>query len=133
MARKKSYKNAKQKRDGAGFLAIPHVVLKSKAYRNLSYSARSLLIDIAYQYKGENNGSFVACKKYLKPLGWNSNATVTKGLQELQEARLLQQTRLGMRPNRASWYAVTWQALDNLKGMDISPQEFDRGGYNHTY
>jgi hypothetical protein len=37
---------------------------------------------------------------------------------------------MGHRPNRASWYAVTWQRLDRLKGYDDGAIEtFRRGAY----
>ena len=51
-----------------------------KLYRALGYPARALLIDIARQYTGSNNGRLVACARYLKPLGWNSNDTVSRAL-----------------------------------------------------
>ena len=37
---------------------------------------------------------------------------------------------MGHRPNKASWYAVTWRALDKLPGFDIGAAEgFKRGAY----
>jgi hypothetical protein len=124
-----SYKNQKEDRDGTGFLAIPFVVLDSLAYRDLSHTARSLLFDIARQMNGNNNGKLVACAKYLKPYGWNSNDTVTRARNELLESRLLIETRKGARPNKAAWYAVSWTALKVSSGLDIDPARFQRGAY----
>ena len=36
----------------------------------------------------------------------------------------------GHRPNKASWYAVTWQTLDKIAGFDLGATEtFVRGAY----
>lgn len=125
----KSFKGSKDKRDGDRYMALPYVVIDSPVYRNLSHPARSLLIDIARQYTGTNNGKLVACAKYLRPLGWKSNDTVTRALVELKEAELLIETRLGMRPNRAAWFALGWYALDPIDGMDLEARHFRRGRY----
>ncbi len=125
----KPFKRSKDKRDGDRYVALPHVVIDSPSYRALGHPARSLLIDIARQYTGSNNGRLVACAKYLKPLGWNSNDTVTRALIELKESRLLIETRMGMRPNRAAWFALGWYSLDDGPGMDIDPRTYRTGGY----
>ena len=125
----KSYKQSKAKRDGDRYLALPHVVIDSPSYRALGYPARALLIDVARQYTGSNNGRLVACAKYLKPLGWNSNDTVTRALGELKESGLLIETRMGMRPNRAAWFALGWYQLDAVPGMDIDPRTYRTGAY----
>jgi hypothetical protein len=125
----KSYKASKAKRDGDRYVAVPHVVLDSPSYRALSHTARSLLLDIARQYTGTNNGRLVACAKYLRPLGWKSHDTVSRALVELKEASLLIETRLGMRPNRAAWFALGWYTLDDTKGMDVDPKTYRTGQY----
>lgn len=104
-------------------------MIDSPSFRELGYPARALLIDIARQYTGSNNGRLVACAKYLKPFGWNSNSTVTRALVELKAAGLLIETRMGMRPNRAAWFALGWYQLDATAGMDIDPRTFRTGGY----
>ncbi len=125
----KSYKGSKGKRDGDRYVALPHVVIDSPSYRALGHPARALLIDIARQYTGSNNGRLVACAKYLKPLGWKSNDTVSRALVELKEKALLIETRMGMRPNRATWFALAWYSLDNSDGMDIDPRTYRTGQY----
>ena len=110
----KAFKQSKQKRDGDRHIALPHVVIDSPSYRALGYAARCLLIDIARQYTGTNNGKLVACDKALKPMGWNSNQTIARGLRELQDAKLLIQTRMGMRPNRVAWVCLSGQTLSGV-------------------
>ncbi len=59
----KSFKHNGSKRDAGQFVAIPHMVLDSLAYRQLGYASRAMLVDLARQYSGTNNGRIVACKK----------------------------------------------------------------------
>lgn len=125
----KSFKSNKEKRDGDRFVVLPHIVVDSPSYRDLSHTARSLLVDIARQYTGSNNGRLVACTKYLRPMGWKSNDTITRALKDLKEAMLLIETRMGYRPNRAAWYALGWYVLDYSRDMDIDPKTYRTGGY----
>jgi hypothetical protein len=123
------FKGNGDKRDGHRFLALPDVVLESPGYRQAGYPARALLIDIAMQYTGHNNGKLTACAKYLKPKGWTGNNTVVRALRELQACGLLIETRKGARPNRAAWFALSWADLDQGTGLDIDPKYFHRGAY----
>lgn len=118
-------------RDGSQFVALPFCVIDSAAFRHASHPARALLIDLARQFSGKNNGRLVATSKALKPLGWTSHDTVTRALRELEERRLIQLTRRGARPNLAAWYALTWQALNADSDMEVTSRSFDRSGYKH--
>jgi hypothetical protein len=116
-------------RDGSRFVAFPFVLLDSPAYMALSFSAKALLIDIARQYSGANNGRLTICEKVLAPRGWNSNATIHKAKKELLHSGLLCETRKGAKPNKASWFALTWQRLDWDVQMDIARTGFSQGSY----
>lgn len=63
--------------------------------------------------------------------GWKSPDTLNRARQELIDRGLIVQTVQGRMPNKASWYAIGWCALDNLDGLDIKPQGFPRGAYRH--
>ena len=56
MARKNRYKDAVDKREGGGFVALPHAVIRSHSYSLLSAHAIKLLFDQLAQYNGGNNG-----------------------------------------------------------------------------
>lgn len=116
-------------RDGTRFVALPYTVLDSPAFLGLSYSARALLLDIARQFSGSNNGKLVVCDKAMAPRGWTSSTTIHKAKRELLEAGFLCETRKGQKPNKASWFAITWQSLDWTSDMDISRAGFTRGAY----
>jgi hypothetical protein len=122
-------RNRKADRDGVRFLSIPHVVMDSPAFIGLSAPAVRLLLDIARQLSVSNNGKLTASMKYLAKRGWTSNDTVTRARRELLEAGFLFETRKGMRPNRAAWFAVTWTSLCWSPEMDVSERSFPRGAY----
>ncbi len=123
------FKGNGNKRDGAKFLALPHIVMDSPGYRAASHTARSLLLDIFRQYSGHNNGKLVACAKHLEPLGWKSNNTVLAAVRQLIDCGLLVEVRKGGFPNTATWFAVTWADLDINDGLDINPKLLARGAY----
>lgn len=125
----KRFKGNGDKRDGSTFVALPCVVLESPGYRQASHPARSLLIDIAMQYTGRNNGKLTACAKYLNAKGWRSNDTIVRARRELLDCGLLIETRKGSRPNRAAWFALPWLDLDQGQGLDIDPKLYRRGEY----
>lgn len=117
-------------RDAGGFVALPWAVLDSAAYARLSHPARSLLLEFARQYVRDNNGRLLASLAYLSTRGWKSRDVITRAKRELIEAGFIHETVKGARPNRASWYAVTWYALDRLPGYDVGAAEsFERGSY----
>ncbi|MBE0547035.1 MAG: hypothetical protein IH627_05105 [Rubrivivax sp.] len=128
MARGK-FKGNGNKRDGRLFVAVPYIVIDSPGYRAAGHTARSLLLDIARQYTGHNNGKLVACARYLEPLGWKSNHTVLGALHQLLACGLLVETRKGGFPNMAAWFALSWCDLDQGQDLDIDPKMFRRGGY----
>lgn len=122
----------KKSRDPGGFIAIPWVVLDSPAYQGLTAYAKALLVDIARQYTGSNNGALRCGRAYMQPRGWNSMDMLTKAKKELLAAELLHETVKGCRPNKASWYALTWLGLDKLDGLDAgAAATFERGAYRN--
>jgi hypothetical protein len=55
---------------------------------------------------------------------------LTKAKAELLNGGFIFQTVQGCRPNRASWYALTWRVLDPKLGYDVGAAEcFERGAY----
>jgi hypothetical protein len=110
---------------------MPWSVLDSNAYANISPLATRLLFDLARQYSKYNNGSLLLTLKHLKTRGWKSADLVNKAKKELIANGLIYETVKGHRPNKASWYAITWQTLDvsNKYDYDLAGG-FRRGAYN---
>lgn len=117
-------------RDGGGFAAIPWAVFDSPSYARLSHPAKALLMEFARQFVRDNNGKLLCGMAYLRPRGWKSNDVITRAKSELLEAGFIFETCKGQRPNRASWYAITWRTLDRHNGYDPGAIEsFERGAY----
>jgi hypothetical protein len=117
-------------RDAGGFVALPWTVLDCPAYVRLSHPAKSLLMEFARQFVKNNNGRLLATSSYLRKRGWNSPEVITRAKRELLKAGFIFETVMGHRPNKASWYAVTWRSLDKLNGYDAGASEmFHRGAY----
>ena len=117
-------------RDAGGFVALPWSVLDCPAYAALSHPARALLFELARQFVRDNNGRLLASAAYLAKRGWKSADVITRAKRDLIEAGFIHETVKGHRPNKASWYAVTWRALDKIPGYDPGAAEtFVRGAY----
>lgn len=114
-----------------GFAALPFAVLDSAAFQALGYPARALLLELARQYRGDNNGRLIATSALLEPRGWRSHDVISRALIELEAAQLVHRTVRGGRPNRANWWALTWYALDRHPGYDPGSYETFRRGAFH--
>lgn len=120
-------------RDPGGFIALPWSVTDCAAYADLSHPARSLLVEIARQWVRDNNGRLLASAAYLSKRGWSSADVITRAKRELIAAGFIHETVKGHRPNKASWYALTWRTLDRLPGYDEgAAATFVRGAYQNA-
>ena len=117
-------------RDAGGFIALPWSVLDCPAYTALSTHAKALLLEVARQYHRDDNGRMLLSRTYMATRGWKSNDTITKAKTELLNGGFIFETVKGHRPNKASWFAVTWRSLDKMPGFDEgAAQLFERGAY----
>jgi hypothetical protein len=116
-----------------GFVALPLSVMNSRAYCALSVAARALLVELVRQYTGSNNGRLICTEKVMAPRGWRCSGTLTKNRRELIAAGFLHETFKGQRPNKASWFALTWRALNEPPAgaaYDRGAREgFERGAF----
>ncbi len=132
-ARNPKRKGHDTSRDQGGFVALPWSVLDCPAYARLSHPAKALLLELARQFVRDNNGRLLASRTYLAKRGWHSPNVIARAKRDLLEAGFIHETVTGHRPNKASWYAVTWRALDKLPGYDAGTAEtFKRGAYQQT-
>ncbi|MEM5419629.1 hypothetical protein [Paraburkholderia ferrariae] len=121
----KRFKGAKQKRASGRFYALPAVVLQSSKYIGLSAHAKALLMDMLEQYRGDDNGRLICTWAHMhEKRGWKSRDTLDKARAELAAAGFMFETVKGRRPNKASWYALTFFAIDPNDGYDFSPSAF---------
>lgn len=123
MTKKKKYP---EKVEGS-FLGFPHRVLDSRAYLNLHHATKCLLIELARQLNGSNNGHLQLTYSWLKTRGWGSNDTVSRGISELLSSGLIVKTRQGGLNIGPCQYAVTWLPISNFSGLEMRPIDFPRG------
>ena len=117
-------------RDSGGFIALPWLVMDCPAYAHLSHPAKALLFELARQFVRDNNGRMLLSRVHMAKRGWKSADVIDRAKRELLEAGFIFQTVMGHRPNKASWFAVTWRALDKLPGYDACAEKcFERGAY----
>lgn len=105
------------RRESGSFLAIPHRAWRHPRFARLSAHALKLLIDIAGQYNGKNNGDLSApFQSYLeRERHWRSKDTLSRAMKELLSNGWLICTRKGKRiggTHYPSLYAVTWWPID---------------------
>jgi len=111
----------KQKESFAG---IPRVVMECPDYINLSGNAIRLLVEMAYKYKGGNNGDLCPSWTLMKVRGFSSKSTLSRAIQELLAAEMIMLTRQGQFiRNKAGLYALTWANINECSGkhLDESP------------
>lgn len=110
----KIYKNGRTKGSGR-FLLLPHHILHSTAYLDLSCVARAVLIEIAAIYNGSNNGRLAAGVRWLAKRCNIGPDTARRAIKELEDAKLIETVEKGSfkQHNRlASEYRITWQKCD---------------------
>jgi hypothetical protein len=113
-----------------GFLLLPSALLHCPKFRVLSSSGVKLLIDVASQYNGKNNGDLCAAWKVMKPKGWRSEATLNRAKVELVAAGFIAETRMGRRPNLCTLYGITWQPLNPNPKLEVTPGGFSVGAWS---
>lgn len=105
-----------------GFAGIPRIVLESPDFRGLSHPAKTLLLVLAYKYRGKNNGDLSASFTQMRTWGFGSKTTLAKALTELLRANLIVRTREGRFCNpggHCALYALTWLPINECPGKRI--------------
>ena len=108
---------AKGRATSGRFALVPVAVLDSLPYAALSWPARALLVELAAQYSGANNGDLTAAHTIHKARGW-PRRTLQRATEELEAAGFIVRTRQGGR-NACNLYAVTWQPIDDCPGKRL--------------
>lgn len=95
---------------GGGFIGLPQVVHKSKAYRSLSVFERAVLLEIIAAFNGYNNGTIVISQRQIAKALENSNyAKIGRSIAVLMERGLLDIETEGLwKKRRAREYRLTF-------------------------
>ena len=105
------------------FAGIPRIVIESEEFRKLSGNAVRLVLALAYQYRGKNNGDLTLSWSVMhEKFGFRSPGTLQRAREEACKAGLVMQTRTGYFQNpghRCALYALTWLPIDECPGKDL--------------
>ncbi len=111
--------NGKRKGSHKSFAGIPRIVMTHPDYKSLGGNSIRLLLELAYQYRGSNNGDLQACYSLMKDRGFSSKETLSRAIKQLLEKKFIIRTRTGAFLNpggRCALYALTWQPIDECGG-----------------
>ena len=105
---------AKGRKGAAGrFIMLPMAVFQSQSCATLSHAHFRLLMALAADYNGSNNGALALTRPQARRLGIGSNRTMSIGFKDLEQRGLIFRTDPGMiRPPRPARFAITWKPTD---------------------
>ncbi len=106
------------------FARIPHSVLESEAVTTLEHAAFRVLVILASQYSGRNNGTQALTEQHARRYGFSGRDTLYRSLRELEGRGLIVCTRRGMKiKNVFTLYALGWEDIDNRDGRPLDVPE----------
>lgn len=110
-------KRNKKKQKAINFAGIPRWVIDTDAFKSLSGSAIKLLVLLAYQYKGKNNGDLTITHSMLKEY-FKSNTTMYNARNELYKKGFIDINAYGGKSfdgrKMPHLYALTWATVDDF-------------------
>ncbi len=109
-----SPRHFRRKRIAGCFAMLPLTVLDKAAVKTLSHAAFRVLLLMAAQYNGGNNGALGITRIQAAANGIGSHHTLYGALRTLAERGLIEQTYPASRvPPRPTKYALTWMSVDD--------------------
>ncbi len=107
----------KKKQKTVNFAGIPRWVIDTEEYKSLSGNSIKLLVLLAYQYKGKNNGDLVITHSIFKK-DFKSNTTMYKARDQLYEKGFIDINAYGGKSfdgrKMPHLYALTWASVDDF-------------------
>lgn len=119
---------AKGRKEKGSFAQVPANVLQSPEFHGITGEAVRLLLALAAQYNGHNNGNLCAASSVAKLYGFKSGDTLARAIAGLLEAGLIIRTREGMfqgAGSKCALYAIAWKPIDACpgKGLTVEPTQ----------
>ena len=109
-----SRSNHRRKRGGGRFARLPVVVLEHMAVTTLTHAAFRVLVLLAAQFNGFNNGALGITAKQATNAGIGSDKTLYRSLQELELRQLVELSYPASRvPPRPTMWSLTWLPLND--------------------
>jgi DNA-binding MarR family transcriptional regulator len=98
------------------FAHLPRAAMDHQAVATLSHAQFRVLVLMAGQYNGKNNGALGLTAKQAAQQGIASERTFYRALRELEERGLIERTFPASRiPPRPTMYALTWRDVDDTE------------------
>lgn len=108
--------NAKGRKIRGRFAHVPRDALEHRAVATLSHAQFRVLVLLAGEFNGRNNGALGLTEKQAREQGIKSAHTLYKAFRELEQRGLIQTTYPASRvPARPTMYALTWRNLDDTE------------------
>ncbi|TQE98268.1 MAG: hypothetical protein FKY71_14740 [Spiribacter salinus] len=105
--------NNKGRRIRGRFAHLPHAVMNHPVVSSLSHAQFRVLMLMAGQFDGHNNGALGLTAKQAANQGIGSERTFYSALAELERRGLIERTHPPSRvPPRPTMYALGWRGLD---------------------
>lgn len=117
ISERKRWKHTGRGKDHS-FLQLRHDLLRSRGFNGLSGNAVKVLLFLASQFNGRNNGDLSATETMVVAAGLCSGTTAAKALRELETTGFIVVTRHGHR-RRCHLYALTWLPIDECPGKGL--------------
>jgi len=122
----------KGRMEGGHFVPFPLAVLNAPKFIGLSANAKRLLFDMAAGFKFGHNGDVSVARSLMKKRRWKSHAGLSKALNELLAAGLVEQTRVGGL-HQCALFGFSWLAVDECDGkLDVASTKVPSGLWRGT-
>lgn len=102
------------------YAAIDHRVIDSEAFSHLTPSAVKVLLLIARQHNGHNNGQLHAAYSFMHRYGIGSEHTLQSAISQLIAHGFLYRTRSHGANRVYAKYALTWLRIDAKEGLFLA-------------
>lgn len=107
----------------ASFLSIPHWITDSVEFAALSGNELKMFMELARQYRGNNNGALSAMRGQLSARGWRNHDLISNKLKALEAKGWAIKTRQGGKHAGCTLYALTIWPIDDCGGKHDWPAE----------
>jgi len=101
------------------YAAIEHRVIDSHAFADLTGGAVRVLLVVARQHDGRNNGHLHAAYSYMRKRGIGSEHTLQSAIDQLIAHGLLYRTRSHGANGVWARYALTWLPIHDTKELHL--------------
>lgn len=124
MSTRRNRTKAKGRATSASFIQIPHFVLDSPEFAQMTGAELRMFFELARQFKGSNNGDMAATRDQLESRGWSSHETVQRALKGLERKGWSVKTRQGGKHLGCTLWGLTIWPIDECGGKLSYPAEY---------